>query len=173
ILFLQGRPNAGPAQTSLAELFADEKIRAAHPALLTGAEGWLTNVCEQYNIPFLMAHFPNPHSFLGRLRRNKWFAHELKRLLRYYHREWQPALVVANELEETRLAVKLAQRLKTPCAAILRAPNVTRRDYEKNQCQRCAMIFAATEELKKQIASWNSSQPAHLITDLPLFLPSR
>lgn len=173
VFFLQNNPDEGPAQTALAQLFANEKIRSFHPVLLTNNEGWLTNVCEQFNIPFLIAHFPNPLSFLGRLRRNKWFACEIRRLLRHQHPGWKPSLIIANNLEETRLAIKLGQQLKAPRTVILRPSKMTRDEYEKNLCRRCAAIFVASEELKQQIALWNPSKLVCALDDLPTFLIAR
>lgn len=159
VLFLQKRPHRGGAQTCLARL-----LRVFKPALLCCAEtGWLTEASRRADVPVILENFPSPRTLGARLFGNQLFA---RRLAKHFAGATpKPALVHANDYQESLLALELARQLNVPSAVFLRSIAMSERDYLKHRCPEHPLIFAVGEELHARVRSWLPHPNLHLIHD--------
>ena len=142
ILFVQRRPTRAGAQTSLFRLV---KSSTRKTIVVCAEEGWL----EQQLPNTLVRSWPSPRSLYGRLGGLKAFSKKLKRELP------EISLVVANDHQESPVALELAKTLSVPCAAILRSSGMSQRDFEKYRTNECDHLFVVGDELAEKTKQWS------------------
>jgi glycosyltransferase involved in cell wall biosynthesis len=163
VLYVQNDTHRAGAQTCLARLLAEEKIRQWRPVVLSSAPGWFTEECTRLGIPHLIIPFPRSRSIGARLFSNEAFTSEVLRELD--RRAIRPTIVHANDHWEGILAIKLASALKAHSAMFLRTPMLTERQYFKYRCSEFDLIAAVGEELRTAAQSWDDDSKIELIPD--------
>jgi len=153
ILFIQRKSHRAGAQTSLARMLKCGSIRQLQPAVLTGSEGWLSHDLRQLGIPVAVTSFPRLRSFKSQVIGLAPFAWRAARALA--SAAIRPSMIVANDHSECPPALELSRRYaNVPVVGILRTPGMTRRDFEKFECDSCDGLLIVGEELRERVARW-------------------
>lgn len=163
IVFVQKRPHKAGAQTCLARLLANDRIRRMNPVLVVSQAGWLTRECERLGVPFIERGFPSSRSIPARLFGNAMFAGDVRRRLQ--RMGMRPVIVQANDHLEGLLALSLAKATGSRAAMFLRSPGMSRQDYVKYRCGNFDMLSAVGEELHERAKGWDRDKEILLIHD--------
>jgi len=158
VLFIQKRSARAGAQTSLARMMASSLMKDLRPAVLLGTEGWLHDHLQELGIPIAKSYFHRPRRLQVRLTGLGSFGKATSRILR--EAGIRPWVIVANDHTECPLALELSRCYGgIPVLAILRTPGMTRRDFEKFQCDECDHLLVEGEELKSRLSEWTKKKP--------------
>jgi len=158
ILFIQNRARRAGAQVSLSRIVTSDEIRSLHPYALLGNDGWLNTYLDEQSIPHSIQSWPSPRSLSSKLGKLSQFARRF--IADLNHQNISPRAIIANDHQETLLALALARALaktsgKPAVATILRTPGMSRRDFEKYHCNHCNHIFARGEDLTARVKKWS------------------
>jgi hypothetical protein len=136
-----------------------EPLRSLKPVVLLGGEGWLGEQLARQQVPVITTSFPSPRSFAARVFGLGFFARRVRRELE--RRSIRISAIVANDHQECPLALALAQASGgVPVLAILRTPGMSRRDFQKYQCERCDGLMGEGAELRQRLTKWTEKPVA-------------
>ena len=163
VLYIQGRAGKAGAQTCLERLMRSQELLPFTPVLLVGEEGWLTSVCRDNGIPVICIDFPSSRSILSLLYKNKLFANrvvsELKR------QGIQPAIIHANDHNESLLGLALKRILEVPLVLFVRSPSMSIHDFQKYKCASSDYIIAVGGEIQERVQGWAPNHKIDCIYD--------
>lgn len=160
VLFLQNRAARAGAQTSLARLVVADSIRALHPVVLLGSEGWLGKWCDQRGIQRITEIYPRSRPLQGRFWGNARFAARVNTQLS--HKGLQPRVVIANDHQDGLLALAVASVCQAHTAVILRTSAMNDRHFHKYGCDRFDLVFAVGEQLFDRAKVWTDESRLRL-----------
>lgn len=163
VLFVQKRTHRAGAQTCLARLLGQPRLREWEPTVVCSRAGWLTAECERLGVPVVVEEFPSSRSLAARVYQNRAFAGRVAEQLR--ETGIAPSVVHANDHLEGLLGLELAGRLKARSAIFLRSPGMTRADYFKYRCRDYDLIIAVGDELRDRAQRWDPERKIHLVHD--------
>jgi glycosyltransferase involved in cell wall biosynthesis len=136
----------------MARLARSVVLQDLRPAALLGGDGWLSGHLQQAGVPVAVTDFPSPRSLRTRLLGLGGFVASAVSLLR--ERGIRPSCLVANDHQECPMALALSQALGSiPVLAILRTPDMSRRDFVKYRCGGCQRLMAVGEEFLERVRS--------------------
>ena len=152
VLFIQNRPHRAGAQTCLARLLEDSAIRSFNPLVLCSQQGWLTEECDQLNIPYIIEPFPSSRSLRARFYGNKAFAARVKQ--RIDSVGFQLQMVFANDHWEGLLGLAIGKLTSSKKIILLRSPGMTEDHYGKYGCHQYDCVATIGDELHRRVQEW-------------------
>ncbi|MEI6713246.1 MAG: glycosyltransferase family 4 protein [Verrucomicrobiota bacterium] len=159
VLFVQNRPIRAGAQTSLARLVDSEPIRSIDPVVLLNSNGWLSDQLSRQGTSFSVFPFKSSRALSTRIFGLSTWARKVAVSLGETCASIQ--CVVANDHQECPLAIALAKELgDLPVLSVLRTPGMTKRDFEKYDCDVSQSLMVVGRELQERTNEWTSKSIA-------------
>lgn len=153
VLFVQNRPIRAGAQTSLARLVESDPIQSLNPMVLLGSNGWLSDQLNREGISVGVFPFKTARALSTRIFGLSAWAEKAASILGETRARIR--VVVANDHQECPLAIALAKQLGgLPVLSILRTPGMTKRDFQKYDCDASQSLMAVGSELRERTNEW-------------------
>lgn len=150
---LQKRTHAAGAQRCLARLLRAPAWASLPRCLVCHDRGWLASAAEEAGAQVLVAPFPSTRSLRGRWFDNALWARRVARQRVCWPQsvasEDAPVtgMVLANDLHEAPLALRLARRLRWTAASFLRSSDMSASDFLRYGGDRLDRVFSVNEQL--------------------------